>query len=197
MSAPLPSPRRPGPTRRAVVTAVAVGLGAGLAGCTTDEDPGAPRGRTTPGATAAEQADHDVTVAALALAGEQRAVDAVRATVSRHGTLAGLLSPLVEMHTAHVDLLAEAAPEEASTAGESPTASPSSPADGHVRVPGNPRAALRKIVALEEELTTSSKRHAFAARSGAFARLLASMAASSAQSATVLAAAVTDEPRQR
>lgn len=197
MSAPLPAPPRPGPTRRAVVTAVAVGLGAGLAGCTTSEDPGARRGRTTPGATTAEQPDHDVTVAALALADEQRAVDAVQATVSRHGKLAGLLSPLVDMHTAHVDLLAEAAPEEGSSVGESPTASPSTPADGHVRVPGDPRAALRKLVALEEELTTSSKRHSFAARSGAFARLLASMAASSAQNATVLAAAVTDESGRR
>jgi hypothetical protein len=49
---------------------------------------------------------------------------------------------------------------------------------------------LRAIARREDELSLVDKRSAFAAESGAFARVLASMAASAAQQAVVLRAAV-------
>jgi hypothetical protein len=57
-------------------------------------------------------------------------------------------------------------------------------------VPSDPARALRAIARREDELALVDKRSAFAAESGAFARVLASMAASAAQQAVVLRAAV-------
>jgi len=130
----------------------------------------------------------------MALADEQSALDAVEATAARHRDLAELLAPVIAAHSEHVRLLAEAAPATPAPAAEagaaaSPSSSPSAPDEQDPRrhrVPREPQAALTSISATEQDLSTSIKRHAFVAQSGAFARLLASMAASAAQQAVVL-----------
>jgi hypothetical protein len=59
-------------------------------------------------------------------------------------------------------------------------------------VPASRRRALRAVGSAENELSAQQKQHAFAAQSGAFARLLASMAAAAAQLSAVLSDAVTE-----
>ena len=56
-------------------------------------------------------------------------------------------------------------------------------------MPRDAAQALRALARHEDELSLEDKRSAFAAESGSFARVLASMAASAAQQATVLRAA--------
>lgn len=166
------------------------------AGCTNERSPsgsGAPEGA----ANAEERPDRldpDVAVASMALANEQSALDAIEATGIRHPELAEILAPVIAAHSEHVRLLAEAAPATSAPAADtgaaaSPSPSPSGPAEQSAhryRVPREPQAALTSLSANEQALSTSTKRHAFVAKSGAFARLLASMAASAAQHAVVL-----------
>jgi len=131
----------------------------------------------------------------MALADEQFTLDAIEATAARHRDLAELLAPVIAAHSEHVRLLAEAAPATPATAAAtgaaaSPSSSPPAPREQgtrRYRVPREPQAALTSVSATEQDLSTSIKRHAFVAQSGAFARLLASMAASAGQHAVVLA----------
>lgn len=130
---------------------------------------------------------------ALAVAGERSALEAVTATIDRHADLADALSRLLDAHRAHVNLLADAAPDEAASGPTSPT-TPASPGPGESTgstgtptVPARTKAALQRLSSMEQGLSLANKRHAFAAESGAFARLLASMAASAAQHASFLA----------
>jgi hypothetical protein len=186
-------------TRRAAITGLAVGASALWAGCTNDDDSGRRRrARRRREAERAAEQDPDIATAAAALADEQAVLDALTATTARHPDLTAMLSPAVEAHGAHVKLLAEAAPDQNPSASSSPAPAPavtSAPSDvpsgAAYRVPARPPAAVRRLATLEQELSTSAKRHAFAAESGAFARLLASMAASAAQHAVALQAATT------
>jgi len=148
-----------------------------------------------------------VAVAAEALTNQQQMLDLLAVTGERHGRLAGLLAPVVAAHEAHAALLADAVPEDDSSAGSttspspspdgqsspgpstSPSPSPDSSEDRRTAVPDDPAGALARVVAAERELTTATKRHAFRAQSGAFARILGSMAAGAAQHANVLASA--------
>lgn len=142
------------------------------------------------------KADPDVALAATVLAAEQVLVDRVDATLDAHPRLARLLEGTRATHAAHVDLLADAAPE-----SPVPSASTSASADGEVpadgtpapepapRVPRDAAQALRALARHEDELSLEDKRSAFAAQSGSFARVLASMAASAAQQSAVLRAA--------
>ena len=171
-------------TRRAVLTGVSVVAGSVAAGCTIGRDAdgtAAPK----PAATSkrAAQLDPDVGLAVAALAGEQAALDAIEAVLARHRKLRRALSPIKAAHRAHVSLLAQAAPEDypAPTTPSLPSTSPDP-----FRVPPRREAALNRLSALELALSTSAKRHSFAAESGAFARLLASMAAAAAQHSVVL-----------
>lgn len=130
----------------------------------------------------------------MALADEQSTLDTIEATAARHRELAGILSPLIAAHSEHLRLLAEAVPAASDTASDtgasaSPSPSASSPTEQGVRryrVPREPQAALSRLSENEQDLSTSTKRHAFVAKSGPFARLLASMAASAAQHAVLL-----------
>lgn len=147
-----------------------------------------------------DRGDPDATVASMALANEQATLDAVEATAARHPQLAEILAPVIAAHNEHLGLLADAAPDPAtdaatgsgaidSGAAASSSPNPSGPAEPgprRYRVPRAPQAALAGLSAREQNLSTSTKRHAFVAQSGAFARLLASMAASAAQHAVVL-----------
>lgn len=149
--------------------------------------------------------DPDVALAATVLADEQRMVELIDATVQEHPRLRDALAQAREVHRAHVELLNDAVPGGA-TAAVSPAASPSvspdvtvspeespegstseSPGASSSAVPRRRRDALAALVDAEDALALLDKRSAFAAQSGAFARVLASMAAAAAQQAVLVA----------
>lgn len=192
-------------TRRGLLAACVAGA-ATLAGCTSDAPD---RPRTGPSASgggtsgrAVAQVDPDVAVAVEALTAQRAAVDLLTATVQRHPRLAPALTATREVHEAHVALLEDAVPAElrpSPTASNSPSptataspggASPGAP-DRRTRVPRRRGRALAEVVAAEQALATTTKQQAFSAQSGAFARVLGSMAAAAAQQATVLARSAT------
>lgn len=168
-------------TRRVAVGGLTVLAAVAVAGCTdrlggSDQQASsapARRARTNP----------DVTLAASVLAHEQAMLAKVRATVRAHPHLAAPLAGAEDAHRAHVRLLARAvrhdqtpAPTTAATPGPKP-------------VPTRPGPALAALARAEDQLSLTGRHSSFAARSGAFARVLASMAASAAQQAAVLTAA--------
>lgn len=187
-------------TRRGLLAACVAGA-ATVAGCTSDAPD---RPRTGPSASgggtsgrAVAQVDPDVAVAVEALTAQRAAVDLLAATVQRHPRLASALTSTREVHEAHVALLEDAVPAElrpSPTGSGSPspteTASPGA-ADRRTRVPRRRGQALAEVVAAEQALATTTKQQAFSAQSGAFARVLGSMAAAAAQQATVLARSAT------
>ena len=187
-------------------------LGAGLAAtvlssCTPGgkPEPLPPVREPTPGV------DPDVVVAGDTLAAEREMLEAIDATMARHQGLQPLLTPVAAVHQAHVDLLTRAVPGSStspsanpsaspsagpsflaspsaappgSPAGASPSGSPSGSASPSTSgVPRDPDRALRRLARHEDRLSLFDKQQAFTARSGAFARLLASMAAAAAQQA--------------
>jgi hypothetical protein len=169
--------------RRTAVGATAATLGAMLVSACTGGSPEAvPRGRTT---TVTPAADPDVALAATVLVDEQRVLDVVLATLSRHPGLEQTLAPARAAHQAHVRLLTAAAPDQqagTSSASPSPAATPTR----GPKVPTRPGPALRALAGHEHTLGALDQRSALAARSGAFARVLGSMSASAAQQGTVL-----------
>jgi hypothetical protein len=176
-------------TRRAALASLVVAAGSGVAACTPDRGPDRRR-NAEPGPVEPE-VDPDVALATAALESQTAVVDLIRRTRDRHPSLSVLVAPVLAAHEAHAALLAEAsAPHGAPSAsparsdvGRSPV--PQSPVP-RTPVPGTPGRALRRLVVAEQELTTAVKQQAFKARSGAFARVLGSMAAASAQNAVVL-----------
>lgn len=195
-----PLPRRP-LDRRHLLGVLGAGLGVTvLSGCTLGgkPEPLPPVREPTPGV------DPDVVVAGDTLAAEREMLDAVTATMARHSGLQPLLAPVAAVHQAHVELLTRAVPGSApspssspsslaspsaappgSPAGPSPSASPTgSPAT--TDVPRDPDRAVRRLARQEDKLSLFDRQQAFTARSGAFARLLASMAAAAAQQAVGL-----------
>lgn len=182
---PTPSPDSTGArlSRRAALAAVAA-AGAALVGCTPEDQPS---GSRTKQEKAAAPVDPDVAVAAEALASQREVLGLLVATRKRHRGLSRQLSPVVAAHEAHASLLADAVPKDV-PASASAAASPAIGGRGGHRVPRSQGRALDRVVEAERELATVVKRQAFRAESGAFARLLGSMAAAAAQHATVLAA---------
>ena len=183
-------------------------LGAGLAatvlsGCTPGgkPEPLPPVREPTPGV------DPDVVVAGDTLAAEREMLEAIDATMARHQGLQPLLTPVAAVHQAHVDLLTRAVPGSSTSPSANPSASPSFLASPSAAPPGSPAGAspsgspsgsaspstsgvprdpdraLRRLARHEDRLSLFDKQQAFTARSGAFARLLASMAAAAAQQA--------------
>lgn len=174
---PVPPARRPGAVLRRR-TALAVLVGAVATACTPwdDDGGGGPRQATDE----PPEVDPDVTVAGAALAAHQAVLGRVRATAQRHPRLAEALAPVVSAHTAHTTLLADAVP-----AGAADSRGGATP-DVRRTVADDPAGAIADLLRAEQELVLTTKRHAFAARSGAFARVLGSMAASVAQHVVVL-----------
>jgi hypothetical protein len=157
----------------------------------TDEPSAAPP-------TEAPRADPDVALAAAVLAAEQDLVARIDASVAAHPRLRRVLAATREVHAAHVDLLADAAPDAPvpSPAPAAPDSSSPSPADGQVLpVPDDPARALLALARHEDALSLTDKRSAFTAESGGFARVLAAMAAAAAQQAAVRRA--TEVPGRR
>jgi hypothetical protein len=182
-------------TRRVALAAVA-GSFAGAAACSPNASNAPARRRAGASRPAEPQVDPDVLLAATVLADEQRLLDLVDATLARYPGLTDVLTVAGAAHAAHVELLEEAAPDE-----PLPSASPTEPvepadpsatsssdpgAGAEPDVPRDRRRALLELARSEDDLALVDKRSAFAAESGAFARVLASMAASAAQQATLL-----------
>ena len=96
------------------------------------------------------------------------------------------------MHRQHVRLLTEAVPSDppspasASPSPPSPASPSASPSAAGVHVPADRAKALAAVARAEDELGLEGKRSAFRAESGAFARILASMAAAAAQQAALV-----------
>jgi hypothetical protein len=176
---PTPDPLRI--SRRTAVGGSAAAAAIVVAGCTGDATPSA---RRIPGHTITPAPSPDVALAATVLTAEQRVLDMVEATARRHPALAGGLSSARAAHRAHVKLLADAAPDHGS-AGPSPSSSPSAPATA---VPASRAAALHALAAQESRLAATDRAGAEKARSGAFARVLASMAASAQQQVVLIGA---------
>ena len=122
------------------------------------------------------------------------------ATVRRHARLAGLLTTGRAVHAAHVELLEEAVPDQpagspsASPGSPTPTTpAPAAPAE-EVTVPRQARAAVAGIARAEDRLAVLARRSAFAAESGSFARVLASMAAAATQQGVLMRGEASPEP---
>ena len=118
---PSPSSSRAALSRR---TALLGAVALGTAACTPyslDRDQRPANQRTAPATPAPPRTDPDVALAAAVLAAEQGLLDRIEATVQAHPRLERVLAATREVHAAHVDLLADAAPDE-------PSHSPSSSA---------------------------------------------------------------------
>lgn len=168
-------------SRRAALAVLAAAAAGAVAGCTPAREQHRVRRRHVEA-----KVDPDVAVAADALAGQKAVLELIAATQERHKGLAQVLTQPLTTQQAHVAVLARAVPDDVSPSpSTSPSPSPSGP-DRRTRVPGDPARALQKVVRAEQDLRTSTKRLAFNAESGAFARILGSMAAAAAQQAAVL-----------
>lgn len=198
-SPPVPTPSSaPGPlsgaplSRRAALAVLAAAVGGAVAGCTPERQQ--PRARRQE--PVEPQVDPDVAVAAEALADQRAMVELIEATQRRHRGLGELLAPALATHQAHMRMLKDAVPDDvpvspsgSPSASASPSASGSPQPGPHVPGPHVPRdqaRALGRVVRAEQELRTSTKRLAFKAESGAFARVLGSMTAAAAQQAVLL-----------
>ena len=127
----------------------------------------------------------DVALAVAVLRGEQSMLDRVVATARRHPGLADTVSGARSTHRAHVRLLLRAVPDGTGSRAPAATVRPT-------RVPRRPGPALAALARAESRLSAAGERNAVRARSGAFARVLASMAAASAQQADRLAGLAAD-----
>jgi hypothetical protein len=162
------------PSRRSFLTGAAAA--ALLAGCTSDgpadRDLEAPAEGT--GTEPVRDPDLEAAAAALAAVEAQLALleSMTRGRARRRRALAGTEA----VHRAHQRLLAEAVPEETAEATPSP---------GPVWV-GSDREAFRVLASAEHRLGRTTRRLALEARSGPFARVLAGIAAASAQQSVLL-----------
>ena len=172
-------------SRRTAVGGAAALTALVVSGCTQD---GASRTRSGPAAiesTANSETPTrgpvppDVALAAAVLRDEQSMLDQVAATARRHPGLAETVSGARSTHRAHVRLLRQAVPD--GTRRTPPR--PFRPG----QVPRRPGPALAALVRAETRLSAVGQHNAVRAESGSFARVLASMAAASAQQAARLA----------
>lgn len=148
--------------RRRVLGAVTLGAVGGwvVAGCSGAPEPLRP---------SAGAPDPDLAITRQVGSTLVAQVDLITRTVERHPGLAGRLEPARAAHLEHLATLVDATP------GDAPTAT------APVVVPARRRLALRAVADAEAGTSETLARLAFRARSGALARLVASMAASAAQ----------------
>ena len=164
-------------TRRATLGGAAALTAVAVAGCTDD----APRRTVTPPPTRRAGTDPDVLLAATVLADERAMLERVKATARRHPTLkarprgraGGPPGPRAAAGPGGAEADGVALP----LGVRHPVARPSP------GVPAKPGPALAALAQAEDRLSHVGRRSAFAARSGAFARVLASMAAAATQQA--------------
>jgi hypothetical protein len=154
-----------------------------VAGCTSSDDSN-PSTTRTPAPRHSPGTDPDVKIAATVLERERALLERVAATARKHPRLAPELASARAAHRAHVALLTKAVPN------DTPVRKPA-PGSAH-RVPGRPGPALSALAAAETRLSGIGARSSLAARSGPFARVLASMAAAAAQQSARLSAAAAE-----
>jgi hypothetical protein len=118
----------------------------------------------------------DTRLAARALGAERTMVARVEATVHRHAVLHKELRETLAVHRTHVHLLAGAVGGDATTGGGT----------GRARIPSSASAAVAALAQSERQLEAAHTATAVTADSGAFARVLAGMAAAAAQQAVLL-----------
>ena len=202
----VPSPRQQPPRRATALSRRAALLGVvgtATVGCSPYELQTQQRrpARPTASADARPEVDPDVALATTVVAAERALLEQVDATVRRHPRLELALAGTRAVHDAHVALLEDAVPDESDAATDDtgaaeppsagtdpeadteadPTAEPTTP-----RVPRDAARAVRALATAEDELVLTAKQAAFAAQSGAFARVLASLAAAAAQQSATL-----------
>jgi hypothetical protein len=157
-------------------------------GCTSSDRPApgaaGPSPSATPAASRPPAVEPDVRLAATVLGVEQAMLDRVLAVGRRHPRLHARLHDARTAHQQHVRLLASAVP-----AGFRPTRTRRQP----YPVPGSVTAALTALARAEDRLARTDRRSAQAAESGAFARVLGSMAAAASQLAVTSGPAETRE----
>lgn len=197
-SLPVAGPPAPGGlSRRAALGALGATGAAALSACTSVNDPiGNQRRRRREqaaglGSSASTQPvdpDPDVAVAVALLARVSHSLERQEATVTTYPGVEDLLADLRRVEREHRDLLDRAVPGEATTGrgrgdpGPDPTG-----------VPEDRSSALRALDQDLADLVLEHKQGAFAARSGAFARVLAGMAAGLAQQQTLLTGSLRTE----
>lgn len=171
--------------RRAVLLGGAAVAATALAGCTGGDDGSASGSDGQPGhggegpngsepTSAAQEADARLLSAVLA--DQRHLLERVHRTAQAHPSLRARLRPVLVVGTAHVDVLERA--------GQSHEVRARRP----VRVPSSPARAVDGLRADLERAAGDRLDDCLAASSGAFARLLASVAASLDQQAFMLAA---------
>ncbi|GAB3082716.1 hypothetical protein GCM10027215_26930 [Nocardioides zeae] len=156
-----------------------------LAGC--DDDAGSSDGvvTATGDGTSADVARVDEALAAIGTARTQAA-----AAGTTHATLAPALAPLLAVHDAHLDLLADASGADDPTDGTpSATTDTTGPAGTPADPVLDPAAALAAVRTTETTLAGTLTDLAVAADSGPLARTLAAMAAGVDQQLLLLARA--------
>lgn len=167
------------PSRRTVLAAAVILPAAAATGCSLS-GPGGERAATRPDEEAAgrSEVDPDVALLAQVTVATEAMVRLYREVSRRHRGLRRELGPLLRAHRAHARALGDAAP---------PGGDVGAPRTGAVdEIPGGRRAALRTLRRAERRSADELLGLAGEARSGTFARLLASMAAASAQHVVVL-----------
>lgn len=144
-----------------------------LAGCDLDPPPPAP---SPSGGDTSPVPDDDTALLAQVLGTLDTTAAVVAAALARHESLATSLQPLAALHAAHREVLGAASPELDPSAVPAPTA------------PARPAAATAVVRRAETAWVGELRRATVAARSGDFARALASMAASVTQHLVALGA---------
>lgn len=174
-------------TRRAVLTAaLALPPWMLVSGCTLsgprDDSGSGDAGGDGAGSDDKQAADEDPDVAVLdeAVAVVSGLVTGLEQSVAERPTLARQVDPVLEAHRRHAQVLGEARPSDGGSAGTpSGSASPSRP-------PVGPRQTLARLARAERQAAARHLEHTARAKSGQFARLLASIAAAEAQYGVVL-----------
>jgi len=140
------------------------------AGCTGDDSPSRTVRESRTATSSAPPDDPDTHLIATVVADEQRLVRAYAASTVGRAQIDAALSVLADHHRSRLRILGERAAD----------ARPTRPAS-------SPAAALGRLGRLEAGVVERRRRGALAARSGDLARILAAMAAGSAQHVVVLA----------
>ena len=148
----------------AALLALPLTLPLGLGACDID-----PPARTAGTGGADAEPPEDAALVASVAAAVATAAGTVAAASAVAPTLAGRLDALSASHAAHLDLLADALPDNEVTTP-----------DG-IGVPGRPPAALAAVRRTEQQLLRTLREACVGASSGDLARVLASMAASTSQ----------------
>ncbi|RYB95442.1 hypothetical protein EUA93_14490 [Nocardioides oleivorans] len=169
-------PGRPLSRRTTVGAALAAPLAVPvLAGC--DVDP--PAASSTGGPAPVQDPPEDAELVATVVAALVRAQSVLEAATLSVPSLGRRLEPLGAAHAAHLDVLVGAVPD-----ADRPTAPPPTVAPQIV-------GALRAVRRSEQRLLREVRSGCLAAASGDLARVLASVAASTAQHTAALATEVT------